>query len=157
MLKYLYIRTYLFIQILPPVRTDHVPTSEEMESSSSSLDEESSPTTGRTSGRATYSAGRAHHHHHKSSNKSTSGSSNSGGGAGQIIPRVRSSSGYSSHTEETSFTATLPKFSDRDDQLLHGNDDVPGAKGLSMKLNPGKHEKQRQSRSKNKGGFHIDV
>ncbi|OXA55477.1 Down syndrome cell adhesion molecule-like protein Dscam2 [Folsomia candida] len=140
-------------------RFDHIPTSEEMESSSSSLDEESSPTTGRTSGkrgRASYCAGRPHQRH-KSSNKSTSGSSNSGGG-GQIIPRVRSSSGYSSHTEETSFTTTAqppPKFSDTEDQLLHGNDDAPGAKAFSMKRNQGKQ--QRQSRSKNKGGFHIDV
>ncbi|XP_035706898.1 Down syndrome cell adhesion molecule-like protein Dscam2 [Folsomia candida] len=139
---------------------DRIPTSEEMESSSSSLDEESSPTTGRPSakgGRASYCAGRPHHHRHKSSKKSTSGSSNSGGG-GQIILRVRSSSGYSSHTEETSFTTTAqppPKLSDAEDQLLHRNDDASGAKGLSMKRNQGKQ--QRQSRSKNKGGFHIDV
>ncbi|OXA47064.1 Down syndrome cell adhesion molecule-like protein Dscam2 [Folsomia candida] len=141
---------------------------EELESSSSSLDEESSPTRGRTSGRATYCARRAHHHHrhHKSSNKSTSGSSNSGGGGGQIIPRVRSSSGYSSHTEETSFTTREqrpPKFSEEnfrkfsknvEDQLLPGNEEVSEAKAFSMKRN---QRKQRQSRSKNKGGFHIDV
>ncbi|XP_035712677.1 uncharacterized protein LOC118437614 [Folsomia candida] len=141
-------------------RQDHVPTSEELESSSSSLDEESSPTTGRTSGRATYCAGRARHH--KSGYKSTSGSSNSGGGGGgQIIPRVRSSSGYSSHTEETSFTTREqppPKFSKNvEDQPFHGNDDVPEVNGFPMKRNPGKQEKQRQSRSKNKGDFHIDV
>ncbi|OXA55658.1 hypothetical protein Fcan01_08709 [Folsomia candida] len=109
-------------------------------------------------GRATYCAGRPHQrHHHQSSNKSTSGSSNSGGG-GQVIPRVRSSSGYSSHTEETSFTTTAQppkKFSEAEDQLLHGNEEVSGAKGFSMKRNQGKQ--QKQSRSKNKGGFHIDV
>ncbi|OXA55481.1 Down syndrome cell adhesion molecule-like protein Dscam2, partial [Folsomia candida] len=136
---------------------------QEMESSSSSLDDESSPTAGRTSGkggRASYCAGRPHQrHHHKSSKKSTSGSSNSGGG-GQIIPRVRSSSGYSSHTEETSFTTTAqppPKLSDAEDQLLHRNDDVLGAKAFSMKRNQGKQQQQRQFRSKTKGGFHIDV
>lgn len=116
------------------------------EQSSSSTDE-SSPTGG--GGRSKSGGYSSQHKPHKSSN------------SGQ--PRVRSSSGYSSHTEETSFANTpfggqvnqqQSRYSERsmvggdiDDGLV---EQLPDQTKYSMKRN-------KQRFHKNKGTYHIDV